>query len=465
MQYFDQHGLVNDGLENAGHYGNVENGRLMGPNGGVSGAPGMEGYASVQRRVSETHKRRVDQAARMYADALQGRIDPWLIKQAMSPTADFAVAEIARRYPGIYGDPGGRSFGLRETMSVTDYQALFVDVLDRQYYGFYSAYPIVNKGLVRIHQLRDFRNVSRYLLDGMVSPLTAMDPAAPPPQTAMSGPVPQDGATFPTTNTAPIQYSPLLYQAMASINWRAFVNDDLGIFKDVARRLGIQANRGISKFITGLYSSTTGPNALLYKAGYRNLITQAYGASSNNPPLSSQGIMDAFKILAGMRDSSGDPILITGKCRLWYGPSYTAVAENLMQATRIMIQNEGGTGNSDGFPTQFVETANWLVRNMELVMDPYLPIVCTTSGVQDTQWGITVDPDSVERPCIEVGFLNGYEDPVLYRKMPNTQRMGGGVDEMLGDFSTMNSDLKIVTVMGGTQIDGRTTVASTGQGS
>ena len=48
--------------------------------------------------------------------------------------------------------------------------------------------------------------------------------------------------------------------------------------------------------------------------------------------------------------------------------------------------------------------------------------------------------------------------------MPNTQRMGGGVDPMLGDFLTMDQDMKIVTVMGGTQIDGRSTVASTGQG-
>jgi hypothetical protein len=43
-------------------------------------------------------------------------------------------------------------------------------------------------------------------------------------------------------------------------------------------------------------------------------------------------------------------------------------------------------------------------------------------------------------------------------------RMGGGVDAMLGDFNTMDQDMKIVTVFGGVQIDGRSTVASTGQG-
>ncbi len=44
-------------------------------------------------------------------------------------------------------------------------------------------------------------------------------------------------------------------------------------------------------------------------------------------------------------------------------------------------------------------------------------------------------------------------------------RMGGGVDPMMGDFYSMDQDMKIVGVMGGTQIDGRSTVASTGAGS
>ncbi len=252
---------------------------------------------------------------------------------------------------------------------------------------------------------------------------------------------------------------------MTSVNWRAFVNDDLGIFQDLSKRLGIAGNRGISKFITGMYVDAAGPNANLYTTDYGNQIIQANGAASNNPALSSQGIMDAIKILAGMRDSGGDPILITGRLRLWYGPRYAAVAENLMNATSLNVSAEGGTENSDGFPTQWLQVNNWLIRNMDLVMDPYIPIVCTANGVQDTMWGITVDPATQNRPNSEVGFLTGFETPQIFTKVPNTQRMGGGVEAMLGDFNTMDQDMKIVTVMGGTNIDGRSTVASTGAGS
>ena len=436
----------------------------------------MTGFARAARERSERWNRRVTEAARLYGDCLSGREDLYFWKQAMNPTHEVAVKHLSEKYPFLFPpDSGGRrlgtnaALGLRETMSVTDYQALFVDVLDRIYYGFYNAYPIVNKSMVRLHTLRDFRIVSRYLLDGVVTPLTSMDAAAPPPQRALYGPVPQDGATYgPATGTAPIQYQPLLWQAMTSVNWRAFVNDDLGIFKDLANRLAIAANRGISKYITGLFLSSTGLNTSLYAAGYRNLITTTYGAASTNPPLSIQGIQDAMKILAGMRDSGGDPILITGKLICYYGPAYAATAKNLQNMLTSYVQVEGGTSYStEGFPAQFVQTANWAIQNMEWIMDPYMPIVMSgaAGNIANTAWGIVVDPATQNRPAVELGFLQGFDTPQLYQKVPNTQRVGGGVEPMMGDFYTMDQDMKIVTVFAGKQIDGRSTVASTGAGS
>ena len=432
----------------------------------VASHESMRGFNSlVQRRFS---KPRVKDAARLYADVVNGREDPIFFREAMNPSRGVFVQYLAEKYPGIYtpdyGDRGGRSLptvGLRETMSVTDYQALFVDVLDRLYYGYYNGFPIVNKALVRIHQLRDFRLVSRYLLDGAVTPFTAMDAAAPPPQRALIGPNPQDGS--PATSTAPIQYQPKLYQAMTSVNWRAMVNDDLGIFRDLMNRLALAGNRGISKFITTLYVDANGPNALLYANGYHNKITIANGATTNNPALSVQGIIDAINVLTSMRDSTGDPILITGRLKLWFGPALEGTANNVMNALSVYVQNQGGTGNVQGFPVQFLNTTPWMIQRMDPIMDPYIPIVCTSSA-QNSMWGITVDPASQERPSIEVGFLNGYETPQIYQKLPNTQRMGGGVDAMMGDFYSMDQDMKIVGVFGGTQIDGRSTVASTGLG-
>ncbi len=176
--------------------------------------------------------------------------------------------------------------------------------------------------------------------------------------------------------------------------------------------------------------------------------------------------MDALKVLAKMKDSQGQPILMTGRLKAWYGPGNVAAAQNLKNALTISMSVEGGSFNSDGFPTQWLQTSNW-ISDMDLVMDPYIPIVAEDAAgtIADTMWGITVDPASQARPNSEVGFLQGFRTPQLFTELPNTQRMGGGVDPTLGNFWTMNQNMKIITVMGGRQLDGRSTVASTGAGS
>jgi hypothetical protein len=418
------------------------------------------------KRGNAAYERRVTEAARLFRDCLRGDCPWYYFAEAMNPSDPGVAWLITERYPGLMPRGQATGLGLREVMSVTDYQALFVDVIDRIYYGYYNAYPIVNMPLVRQHDLRDFRLVSRYLLDGLVTPFTIMDAAAPPPEQSLSGPVPQDGASFPTTNTAPIQYQPSLYQARASVNWRAMVNDDLGIFNDIAMRLGISANRGISQFITEFFFSSAGLNATLFKAGYNNLITTTYGAASNNPPLSQQGLQDAWKVLAGMVDSSGYPIMPMGKPYLVHGPAYKATAENLKSSSRSMISVEGGTANAQGFPSQFVEAANWAMQNMELIMDPFIPLVASAASgnIKHTAWCLVLDPNAQNRPSVEVGFLNGFKTPQLFRRMPNTMRVGGGVDETMGNFDSMDNDMKIVSVFGGTVIDGRACVGSTGAG-
>ena len=466
----DQFGaIVGPGMELAGRYGEVENGRLMGPPGGVEGHAAMRDFAGTGfRNPSVARQTQIREATRLYADAVAGKIEPFFIKQAMAPSDEVFVNYLNQRYPGLYArESSARRIGLRETMATSDYQALFTDVLDRIYYGTYNDFPIVNRPIVKNHQLRDFRLVSRYLLDGMVTPMTAIDPAAPGQQTAMSGPVPQDGGTFPTTNTAPLQYAPLLYQALASVNWSAFVNDDLGIFKDIAVRLAIQGNRAIAKFITSQFFSSAGLNASLFSTTYKNIVTTTNGAASTNPVLGSQGIMDALKVLALQRDSSGQPIMITGKMYCVYGPQYFATAKVLQNQLTTSLSVEGGSANSEGFPTQWIQTNNWVIQNMEFIMDPYMPIVMTgaAGNIANTAWMLVVDPNTQNRPAVEVGMLTGFETPQMYQKVPNTMRMGGGVDPMMGDFNSMNQDTKIVTVMGGTQIDGRSVVGSTGAGS
>ncbi len=419
------------------------------------------------------HRRRVLEGGRLMADAMEGKIDPFLFKQAWNPTHEMYVHHLAENYPGIFG-PASQALhsgriGLRETMSYSDYSALTVDILDRMLYEYYTAAPISNLGLVKKHALRDFRAVARYTMDGGVTPFSRMPldfpslvphgAGEPPTERAM-----QQAAREVEGSTQRVTYQPQLYQGMMSINWRALVNDDLGIFRDMIQRLAISGNRSIYQFITMLYAGAGGWNTTLYNSTFANLVTIAFGASSNNPPLSWQGMLDARTVLAKQKDIDGQPIDFAGGLILTVGPSLESTAISMAKAMQADISVGGGTENTQGFPTQRLRTENWPMAGVTVVVDKYLPLICTTSGVRDTMWSLTYNPTVQARPSIELGQLNGYETPQLFQKVPNTMRVGGGVDPMLGDFWTMNQDYKGILVLGGTQIDGRSTVASTGAG-
>jgi hypothetical protein len=416
--------------------------------------PALDGYQPIQH----SNKARVREAARLVANVLQGNEEIGMIRQAMRPTSKVFQTYLMERYPNLYV----QGVGLRETMAVTDYQALYADVIDRMYYGYYNAFPVLSWSLVRRHPLMDTRLVKRYLNDGLVTPFVKQDFANPSPMQNLYGPVPQGGATLATASTAAITYQPELYQSGASINWQAFLNDDLGIFNDVPKRLAIVANRGIEEFLIGFFFDTNGPNVNLYKAGYRNLITQAYGASVDNPPLNAQGLQDGLKVLAAMRDSSGQPIMqMNSKIYLVYGSAYYAAVKNLMNQTSVQVSVEGGTKDSSGFPEQFVQVNNWLPQSFTPIYNPYIDIVSSSAT---GAWVLVCDPAAQERPSVEVGTLKSFETPQLFEEVPNTQRVGGGLEPQMGNFYTLNRNMKIISVFGGNWIDGRATVGSNGSG-
>ncbi len=406
-----------------------------------------DGFFARQRQLQGRHKLRVLEAGRLIADVAEGKQDPFLLKQAFKPTQEYAVMALHENYPNLRlqeAPVGG--------MSISDFSALTVDVLDRMLYGYYQVTPVVSMPMMRKHTLLDFRNVSRYLIDGAVDPPLAVAPGAEPVEKKIS-------------QEAVKQYAPLKYESFTRVAWEAMVNDDLGIFQDLAKRLAIGANRGIESFLTGLYVDTAGPNANLYNSGFNNIINIANGAATNNPPLSAQGVQDALTVFMRQVDSTGYPINMTGTPYLWFGPALYTTAMNLLKQLSVQLSVTGGNSNTQGFPTQFIEVSNWMVQNMSPIHNPFIRIVCTTSGVKDTMWGITLDPGAQDRPAMEFGTLRGFETPQLFSKVPNTMRAGGGLDPAMGDFYTMSQELKVLTVYGGRVIDGRSTVASTGQGS
>lgn len=403
-----------------------------------------EGFSAVRRRMTREYESRVDEAARLFGDVLSGKEDPIILQEAMNPRRDYVVEHINRKYPGLR---------FMETMSVTDFsQYLTVDVLDRILYGRWSVTSIPNKPLVKMETLRDFRTVKRFEIDGAVKPFTkSMNPAEPPKQRTL-------------TPVAPITYAPDLYQGYESVNWRAIVNDDLGIFNDLVQRLSDSWNLTLWQAITQIYVDASGPNVNLYNSTFKNLLLTANGASTDNPPLDFQGLIDARTVLGKMLSPDGYPILFTGTLYLWFGPSLKTTADALLAALRADISVGGGTENASGFPTQRLSVGPaYITGGLVPIEDKYIPLVCTAGTVANTMWGLTYDPSAQPRPSGVMGVLQGFETPQLFQRAPNTMRAGGGIDPMMGSFDTMDTDYKSIAVFGTTQVDGRSTVASFGQ--
>ena len=414
----------------------------------LQGILAAQGFMGNRRKLSEAHNARVDSFCKLFGDVVSGKEDPFLLREALMPEHDYAIVELNRRYPGVVQ--------LRETMSVTDFaNYLTVDVLDRMLYGYWFPESIPNRVLVKEEPLRDFRTVKRFEVDGAVTPFAKQgSPGAPPPQRAL-------------TPVAPITFAPDLYQGMMSVNWRAIVNDDLGIFNDLVRRLAASWNLTVWNAITNLYVDANGPHASLYNSTFHNQIITTNGAATNNPPLSFQGLIDAETVLARQLSPDNQPIILTGRKYLWYGPALETTAKALIAALQADISVGGGTTNSDGFPSQRLRVnANYITGGLVPVMDQYIRLVATSASgsIKDTMWGITYEPSVQPRPSVVFGMLRGFETPQLFQRAPNTMRVGGGLDPTLGDFLTMDLDYKAVAVFGGTQVDGRSTVASTGAG-
>ena len=423
----------------------------------------QQGFERVQRQRNLVHQRRVAEGARLLADVLEGREEPVLLREALNPTKTAYLRMIQENYPGLF--PNGYGITVRETMSYTDYSALTVDILDRLLYGYYTTAPVMTMPLVKKKPLRDFRVVARYAMDGAVAPfkrmpydttLTPHGAGEPPTERAMT-----QEALEVQGSTQRVTYQPQLYQGMMSVNWRALVNDDLGIFSDMTQRLAISGRRSIATFITSLYWSATGPSTTLFNSTFANQVTVANGASSNNPSLGFQGLSDAITILAKQKDYDGQPIQFDGNLFLVFGPSLLATATNLLKSSIANLSILGGNQNIQGFPTARLNVDNWIGNMMSPIEDKWIPIVCTNS-VGATGWMLVYDPSSQARPAVEMGFLTGFDTPQIYQEVPNTMRVGGGVDPALGNFYTMNQNFKGVLVMGGAAIDGRSCVASTG---
>ena len=342
--------------------------RAIGENDTASSIMAREGFSAARRQYSAAREAKILAVSKLFGDCLSGKEDPLVLREALNPRNEFIVDHIRRSYPAMR---------FLETMSVTDFaQYLTVDVLDRQLWGRWAITTIPNQALVKMETLRDFRTVKRFEVNGGVKPFRKqINPAEPPIQRAL-------------TPVNPITYSPDLYQGEMSVNWRAIVSDDMGIFKAMTDQLGDSWRLTKWQAISQLFADANGPNANLYSDANANILKESLGASRDNPPLDFQGLIDGRKILGKKLSPDGFPIMFTGPLYLVYGPGLAQTAEALVKATSADISVGGGTTNAQGFPSQRLRVdPSYITGGLTLVEDKFLPLITTTGTVADTMCG------------------------------------------------------------------------------
>lgn len=388
------------------------------------GASELVGFERLraQRRAGA-----VASAVQLVADVRSGRVPYYLFHEAVNPRTPAVAYMIARNYPGL--------INVQETMTRSDFPLLMGDVMDRMMLSRWREFPQAWRSYVNVTTRRDFRESQALAFDGL------------------EGAWPEQGEEeelqYGALSETDYRYAVKKFSLGAKLSWELMINDDLEAFNTIPDRLGRGGARTINRFVTTLYVGASGPLAALYSVGNANIIT-------GNPALTITSLQTAYGMLRSMKDGEGEPIMVESAW-LVVPPGLEVTARNILQATQIRITTAGGVTGQE------MELANWVGSSLNLAVDPYIPIVAATAN-GNTSWFLFADP-GVARPALQVAFLRGYEEPTLFQKVANTARVGGGIDQEAGDFSTMSTEYKGVVAFGGSRLDPKSTIASNGSGS
>jgi hypothetical protein len=363
-------------------------------------------------------------------------------RRAQDPNYLTRLREAAEFIADVY-EGRRHSIYLREAMTTSDFPLLFGDVLDRQLLGRYAETPSTIGNYITMKTVRDFRPSKMFTVDGAEGVLSAVAQREEYPMEKLS----EGRYTFSVSK----------YGRVVPFSWETMINDDLDALKDVPDRLGRAARRSEEKFGTSLFVLSTGPDSTFFSNTHKNILnitnlpTIAGGIS--NPPLSIMALQDAMTLLSKQVDADSEPIVID-MVSLVVPPALEVVAQNILNATELWLNAQGAMAD------QQLHTVNWMRNRTTLSVNHYLPIIDTTHG--NTAWYLFASTGAT-RPALVMAKLRGHEQPELFMKSPNALRIGGGeINPMDGDFDTDSLEYKLRHVYGGTQVDSKGAISSTG---
>ena len=357
-------------------------------------------------------------------------------RRSSNPQYLARVAEAAKLTKRVFEGDRRAMLQIQELMSTSDFPKLFGDVLDRALLAQYEQIDPVWKGFATRAQVNDFR--PKHWLD-LLGGRAELDPVG-------------QGGEYPARALTEGEYFLTVgkFGARLPLTWEMIINDDLGAFQSAPQRLAQAARDTEDKLATRLYASATGPVSAFFTAS---------GGTVDNKVLNVDNLSAALTTIATRRDSDNRPIMIRAFV-LVVPPALEVAAHNIVNATLIRLRNDASSASQ----ARDIEVTNWLAGKVEIVTNPWLPVIDTSgSGANAAKTWYLFPAPTTPRPALVMGFLRGHEEPDLRVKADTGQRVGGGsVPAEEGSFDNDDIQYRIRHVTGGTTLDPIAAYASVG---
>jgi len=325
-----------------------------------------------------------------------------------------------------------RDYALREVMTTDSFPLLFADSLDREVLARFRAANPVMESICKVKSGRDFKTRKRERLDGLTGRLQKVAEKGE----YLAGEMTENEFTYAVEK----------WGRQCDFSFETLINDDLGAFSDVPQRLATACINTKQWFITQLFWAAAGPRAAYFSAANG-------GAAIGTGVLNAANLITGITAMGGFTDAGGDPILSV--------PAYLVVPPALaIDARQFITTAFWAYAVGAGAAAAALPTLSALGDyNLKLIVNPWLPIVDTTTG--NTTWALFTDTNNIA--AAEFGKLLGHEEPEIYIKASDQQRIGGGMASPFdGDFATDDIMYKIRYIFGGVTLDGQAGYCSNG---
>ena len=191
-----------------------------------------------------------------------------------------------------------------------------------------------------------------------------------------------------------------------SLTRQMIMNDDMSAFTDIPRRIGIGGAEALAEAVWTLILSN--PSSF-FSAGNKNYLTGA------DTVLSHDALVAAYTAFLTQTKPNGRPLGI--EPRILCVPAQLRVDADRLTTSRQLIASIATTGSK----STLVPQDNQMAGKFNVASTAYLSNASFT-GYSATGWYLFADPNIL--PAIEVGFVNGMEQPTVERAEADFSTLG-----------------------------------------